>query len=102
MKGKEKKKILAFEIKCLRKVLRKRWFDRVQNEEVKIAKVEITLLEKIRDMQRRRPGHFDRMAEDTLPKKMLQGRVRGTRPKDRSMNNWEKAVRGKPNSLFRI
>ena len=94
LKKEEERKLLAFEMKCLRRICGIRWEDRVRNEEVKTRTGQnITILDRVQDMQRRWFGHVVRMNEGRWPKAALHGRVRGTRPRGRPRDTWLRRFR---------
>ncbi len=54
LKKEDEKKLLAFEMKCLRRIYGVRWEDRVRNEEVRARTGQVvTILDRVQDMQRR-------------------------------------------------
>ncbi|XP_068250228.1 uncharacterized protein [Palaemon carinicauda] len=54
LKKREEKKLLAFEMKCLRRICGVRWEDRITNERVReIAGAQDTILIRVEDIQRR-------------------------------------------------
>ena len=68
-----------------------RWEDRITNERVReMAGVEDTILTRVEDIQRRWFGHVQRMEYDRWPKRVLNGRVAGNRPRGRPRDSWLK------------
>ena len=90
----EKRKLLAFEMYGLRRILKIRWQDRITNEEVRRrAGGGKSILERVQDAQLRWLGHVERMEEQRLPKKVFYGRIAGTRPRGRPKTTWVKAMK---------
>ena len=59
-----KSKLLAFEMRNLRRIMRMRWMDMIRNEEVRrMSAVTNTVLDRVEDMQKRWLGHVERMNE---------------------------------------
>ena len=91
---KEQRKLLAFEMYGLRRILKIRWQDRVTNEEVRRrAELERTILERVQDAHLRWLGHVERMEEQRLPKKVFYGKINGTRPRGRPKTTWMKTMK---------
>ena len=85
----DERRLLAFEMKCVRRICGVRWEDRVTNERVReMAGLEDTIMERVRDGQRRWFGHVTRMNQDRWPNLTLNGRVRGSRPRGRPRYTW--------------
>ncbi len=87
----EEKKLLAFEMKCLRRICGITWEDRVRNEEVRRRTGQsVTILDRQKDMQPRWFGHVVRMSGERWPNIVMHGRVDGTRPRGRPRDTWRK------------
>ena len=94
LRKEDETKLLALENKCLRKICRVRWQDRVTNERVReIAGLSDTILDRVRDAQRRWFGHVQRMDPNRWPHVALNGRVHGSRPRGRPRDTWLKRFR---------
>ena len=91
LKKEEENKLSALENKCLRKICRIRWEDRIANERVReIAELNNIILYRVRDAQRRWFGHVQRMDPRRWPYVTLNGRVHGSRPRGRPRDTWLK------------
>ena len=91
MRKYEEKRLLAFEMRCLRRIYGVRWEDRITNERVRqMASVTDNVLDRVRDMQRRWFGHTERMHADRWPRVAMHGRVHGDRPRGRPRDTWIK------------
>ena len=87
----DERRLLAFEMKCVRRICRVRWEDRLTNERVReMAGLEDTIVDIVRDGQRRWFGHVTRMNQDRWPNVTLNGRVHGSRPRGRPRFSWMK------------
>ena len=94
LRKKEEQKLLAFESKCLRRILGIRWYHMVSNERVRErANLKQTILDRIKDSQRRWFGHVQRMDPERWPVAFLNGRVSGNRPRGRPRDTWIKSFR---------
>ena len=91
LKEYENKKLLAFETTCLRRIMGIRKTERITNMQIRgWTNKTTTIIEKIRDIQRRWLGHVERMTNERLPKKALYHREDGTRPRGRPRKTWAK------------
>ena len=91
---KEQRKLLAFEMYGLRRIMKIRWQDRVTNEEVRQrAGFVETILDRVQDAQLRWLGHVERMQDWRLPKRMFHGRVHGNRPRGRPRTTWVRSMK---------
>ena len=83
--------MLAFEMKCLRRICGVTWEDRISNQEIRERTGQnVNIMERIRDGQRRWFGHVQRMGGQRWPKTALHGRVDGMRPRGRPRDSWIK------------
>ena len=81
--------LLAFEMRCLRRIAKIRYTDHVTNEEVqRRLKSQDTILNKIRKQQLRWFGHVKRMNPKRLPKIALEGATVGLQPRGRPRKRW--------------
>ena len=82
-------RIKAFEMKCIRKILRISWTEKKTNEWVlETAGVERSLLESIKRRKMSYFGHIMRKQGDCLEKEIMQGTVPGTRARGRPRKRW--------------
>ncbi|XP_071484152.1 uncharacterized protein [Diadema antillarum] len=70
------RQIKHFHMRCLRKLLRIRWEDKVPDTEVLKRAGIPSIITKIRKAQVRWAGHVTRMSDDRIPKKVLLWRTR--------------------------
>ena len=85
----EIKKLLAFEMRNLQRIMRIRRMDMIRNEEVRhISGVTNTVLDRVEDIQRRWLGHVER-----LPRQTQYKRMHGTRPRGRPRTSWLRSLR---------
>ncbi|XP_065578587.1 uncharacterized protein LOC136038997 [Artemia franciscana] len=81
--------LLAFVMRCLRRIARITYTEHVTNEEVRRRlKSPDTILNKIKRQQLRWLGHVKRMDHDRLPKISLEGTLDGSRPRGRPHKRW--------------
>jgi hypothetical protein len=85
---KKKSKIQAMEMKFLREILGKTRSDKIRNNDIR----EQLKVDDIKhDMERNRLkwyGHVMCMADERIPKKMLEMKLRGRRPRGRLRTRW--------------
>jgi len=75
----DKKRISAFEMKCLRQVLRVSWTVKRTNEWVlETAGVSRSLLASVKEMKLAYYGHILRKKGDCLEKELIQGTTQGS------------------------
>ena len=89
LKTEDEIKLLAFEVRCLRRISRIKYTDRITNVEVRqrLQSTE-TILSKIKKQQLRWFGHVKRMEPSRLPKIALEGSLHGLRPRGRPRKRW--------------
>ena len=73
-----KKRLLAFEMRCYRRILVVKWQDRRTNEEIRVQQKE-TVVKTIRMSKLQQSGHICRMPDDRLLKRLSFGIVEGER-----------------------
>ena len=86
-------RILAFEMRCYRKILRVSWTERVTNERVR-KRLNISsshLLMQIKKQKLSYFGHIKR--HQSLERTILEGRVEGKRKRGRPRRQWEDDIR---------
>ena len=89
LKIENERNLLAFEMRCLRRIARITYTEHVTNEEVRRRlKSPDTILNKIKRQQLRWLGHVKRMDHDRLPKISLEGTIDGSRPRGRPRKRW--------------
>ena len=89
LKIENERNLLAFEMRCLRRIARITYTEHVTNEEVRRRlKSPDTILNKIKRQQLRWLGHVKRIDHDRLPKISLEGTIDGSRPRGRPSKRW--------------
>lgn len=89
LKKTDEARINAFEMKCLRQVLRVSWTARKTNEWVlKTAGVERSLLASVKERKLGYYGHVLRKEGDCLEKEIIQGTTPGSRARGRPKTAW--------------
>jgi hypothetical protein len=89
LKEVDRKKLLAFEMKCYRRVLRINWQDMVRNDDIrkKISKAE-TIIDIIKKRKLRLFGHICRMDDCRLIKHLIFGKMDGKPRRGRPCREW--------------
>jgi hypothetical protein len=89
LKEADRKKLLAFEMKCYRRVLKINWQDMVRNEDIrkKISKEE-TIIDTIKKRKLRLFGHICRMDDGRLIKHLIFGKMDGKSRRGRPCREW--------------
>ena len=89
LKETDKKKLLAFEMKCYPKILRIIWKDMIRNEDIRktIAKEE-TIIDTIKKRKLRLFGHICRMNHNRLIKHTIFAKIDGKPRKGRPCREW--------------
>ena len=84
-----RRRILAFESKCYRKILRIKWTQKLTNEEIfeRVGRTE-TILQKAIRRKLNLFGHIARMGEDRKLKMMVFGIVEGKNKRGRPHREW--------------
>ena len=89
LKMREKRKLLAFEMYCLRRILNIRWEQRITNDRVReIIGSNHNIVERVQDGQRRWFGHVERMGANRWTRITMYGGVHGRRPRGRPRTTW--------------
>ena len=74
------KRLLAFEMRCYRRILALKWQDRITNEEIRaVVQRKETVVDTIRMRKLQLFGHICRMPDDRLLRTSLLGMVEGER-----------------------
>ena len=94
IKKNDLKKLVAFEMRCYRKVLKLTWKDKIRNEYVllRISSCKFTpkrILARIPESPLSWFGHVFRMSNMRLPKRILMEMVPGTKRQGRPRKRWE-------------
>ena len=94
IKKNDLKKLVAFEMRCYRKVLNITWKDKIRNEDVllRISSCKFKpkrILARITESQLSWFGHVGRMSNMRLPKRILMEMVPGTNRQGRPRKRWE-------------
>ena len=85
----DEKRISAFEMKCLRQVLRVSWMAKMTNEWVlETTGVSRSLLASVKEMKLAYYGHILRKQGDCLEKELIQGTTPGSRNRVRPKMTW--------------
>lgn len=89
LKELDKKKLLAFEMKCYRRILRVSWRDMVKNEDIrrKISR-EKTIIDTIKKRKLGLFGHICRMEDKRLVKHILFSKIDGKSRRGRPCREW--------------
>ena len=89
IKKKEEERINAFEMKCLRQILRVSWIEKRTNEWVlEKTGMERSLLNQIKKRKLTYFGHLMRKQGNCLEKEIIQGTVPGARTRGRPRMGW--------------
>ena len=81
-------KLQAFEMMCLRKVQGVTRMDRVRNEEAREALGQETVIEMVKEKQRKWKVKLEQMKYDRLVKVVYEEKPKGKRPRGRPRNRW--------------
>jgi len=74
------KRLLAFEMRCYRRILALKWQDRITNEEIRaVVQRKETVVDTIRMRKLQLFGHICRMPDDRLLKTLMFGMDEGER-----------------------
>lgn len=89
LKEADKQKLLAFEMKCYRRILRVSWQDKIRNEDIrKMISKEETVIDAIKKRKLRLFGHICRMDDKRLIKHMVFAKVDGKPRRGRPCREW--------------
>jgi hypothetical protein len=89
LKETDKKKLLAFEMKCYRRILRINWKDMIRNDDIReqISKEE-TIIDIIKKRKLRLFGHICRMDDNRLIKHIVFSKMNGKPRRGRPCREW--------------
>ena len=99
LKQERKRKLEVFENGVLRRILgpvyddEEGGFRRRHNWEIRDLTGQVKLQNEVISRRLRFAGHCARMSEDQIPKKVLNGRVQGTRPLGRPRYRWNDNIK---------
>ena len=89
LKETDKKKMLAFEMKCYRKILGISWKDMIKNQDIrKIIVREETIIDTIKKRKLRLFGHICRMNDNRLIKHTIFAKIDGKPRRGRPCREW--------------
>ena len=92
MKGRERSKIQASEMKFLRSSIGVTKMDRLRNEKVRELVKEEALQDKIEKARLKWYGHVKRMEGKRIPRRIHETEMKGKRPRRRPRDRWLKGV----------
>lgn len=89
LKEADRKKLLVFEMKCYRRILRINWQDMIRNDDIrKRISREETIIDTIKKRKLRLFGHICRMDDSRLVKHLLFGKIDGKSRRGRPCREW--------------
>ncbi len=93
LKSEDERRLLAFEMRCYRRILKVCWKDKVRNEDIrkKIGK-QSTIMDVIKKRKLELFGHICRMRDDRLLRTVTMGMVTGNRKRGRPPKRWSDDV----------
>ncbi|KAI5747540.1 hypothetical protein M8J77_015813 [Diaphorina citri] len=88
------KKITSFENWCYRRILKVKWYDKINNETIlrMIGKPKFELLDIVKDRKLRYAGHILRGSSGTLLFNIIDGVIPGRRKRGRPRRLWEEDI----------
>ena len=89
LKATDKRKLLAFDMRCYRRILKIRWKHMIENQDIRkrISK-EKTTIDVIKKRKLRPFGHICRTHENRLVKHIVFGKIHGKLRKGRPYREW--------------
>ena len=89
LKESDKKKLLVFEMKCYRQILKIKWTDKVSNEAIRrMISRKITIVDIIKKRKLQLFGHISRMDDSRVVKQVVFSRMAGKSRIGRSSREW--------------
>jgi len=89
LKEADRKRLLAFEMRCYRRIMKVNWRDKVTNDSIrKSLSKEHTIIETFKRRKLHMFGHICRMDNSRLVKNIMLGTVEGSRPRGRPARRW--------------
>ena len=92
-------KLRAFEGRCLRRILKIRWEDRITNKEVATLTGIDCIIAEIKQRRWRWLGHVMRMDDNRHPKIALTWTPQGERTQARPRSTWRRTIYGERQDL---
>ena len=89
LKSEDERRLLAFEMRCYRRLLKVCWKDKIRNDDIrkKIQK-QSTIIDVIKKRKLELFGHICRMRDDRLIRTVMMGMVTGNRRRGRPPKRW--------------
>ena len=89
LKSEDERRLLAFEMRCYRRLLKVCWKDKIRNDAIrkKIQK-QSTIIDAIKKRKLELFGHICRMRDDRLIRTVMMGMVTGNRRRGRPPKRW--------------
>src|SRR6218665_69179 len=89
LKKKDKNKLMAFEIRCYRRILNVRWKQKITNDEIrKRMGSERNILQRIKERKLNLFGHICRIEDSRLVKEVVFGEMKGKTKRGRPKREW--------------
>src|SRR6218665_1793828 len=89
LKKKNRNRLLAFEMKCYRRILRIRWEQKITNEEVRRSvQYKKNIIQQIMERKLNLFGHTCRMKDNRLVKEVMFGTMEGEMRRGRPCREW--------------
>ena len=93
LKVREKKRMEAVEMNCLRNICSFRRIDRVPNVKIRICGKNVSVSQRIDQGVLRCFGHVERMGDERMAKRVYESNVRGVRRRGRPRKCWMDGVK---------
>src|SRR6218665_3063393 len=94
-KEKYRDSLLAFEMKCYRRILKIRWEQKITNEEVRRrVRCKKNIIQQIMERNLNLFGHICRMNDNRLVKEVMFGMMEGETRRGRSCREWLGDIKG--------
>ena len=88
------KKLDAFEMKCYRKILKIKWYEKIKNEDIRtVTGRQKRISHVIRERKLQLFGHICRMEDNRLVKLVMTGSIKGKRSVGRPSRKWMDDIR---------
>jgi hypothetical protein len=85
---KEERRLDAWEMKLLRRMLNIRWDDFVRNDDIRCMLNQMPVTWRLRERRLKMYGHLERMDEDRIARRLWKAEMRGRRPVGRPRTRW--------------
>ena len=86
------KRLSVFESNYSRKIMHKKWYEHLADEEVRARSGQKNVIQIIRTKRWRYSGHVLRMGDERLPKHALSWKHEGSRRPGRPKDTWRKTI----------